>query len=660
MIEVDVEELTTKNKLLLSQIQFLNDELCKAKKDLDAEKKKHEDDLEAARSDLVHMVEESVELKNQIQVLQEDLNDLEDQHINNVGNKAIRTENISLRKDVRTLVSQLEDVSCQYEMVRDEYNSTLFEANDLRMEVSTLKNELMVKSKELKRIYRELEQNRADIAMMMREYAEAKNEENLPDDVQEIQEDNHHLQNEIESLKRHNESLTVLLNELRMEIARISEQRTALPGLIRDLDQEIEADGETLESKGVVSSLLSPDDIHAALTLCINSLSVLANASSQSEMPEMVRCVSPILLVKKQLVMVNDETAMLIRREDQHREALMGQDAQIDELQQRVENMKRLNEALQGQVDNGSYENHALQQKLRERERELQTVRRDMMVLQGMTPAAVAPLPADNGVDTASLEDMERQLDQMRQQFTQRVQEDTELQEELQREKETLETNLHKKTVEVTELQRQVTTLTEDLEKQTRMVEVKDTNIAALKAEVEKVNQRLVELQEAKSQDVSSSTVAVTELKRLLAERDRQLREKQDALEDAEDALDDERDITAKLKRENSELKLSRDGLRNDVKDLEQDNEELLEQAKKVTELSKKLQAAETECQTLRDRVQVLTKEVTRLESRATSVAQTHSMSTTGSRSGKGSNEVISRVKAVMPEFKGEVKECMK
>ena len=70
MIEVDVEELTTKNKLLLSQIQFLNDELCKAKKDLDAEKKKHEDDLEAARSDLVHMVEESVELKNQIQVLQ--------------------------------------------------------------------------------------------------------------------------------------------------------------------------------------------------------------------------------------------------------------------------------------------------------------------------------------------------------------------------------------------------------------------------------------------------------------------------------------------------------------------------------------------------------------------------------------------------------------
>lgn len=73
--------------------------------------------------------------------------------------------------------------------------------------------------------------------MMMREYAEVKNEDQGPANAREVQEENHRLKNDVESLQRHNESLTVLLNELRMEIARISEQRSVFPGLYDD-DEE--------------------------------------------------------------------------------------------------------------------------------------------------------------------------------------------------------------------------------------------------------------------------------------------------------------------------------------------------------------------------------------------------------------------------------------
>ena len=72
-----MDALISKNKLLLSQLQFLNDELSKTKKEYESEKKKHEEEMEASRSDIMHMVDENVELKNQIQTLQEDLDDLE-------------------------------------------------------------------------------------------------------------------------------------------------------------------------------------------------------------------------------------------------------------------------------------------------------------------------------------------------------------------------------------------------------------------------------------------------------------------------------------------------------------------------------------------------------------------------------------------------------
>lgn len=608
---MDVDAVMNKNKLLLSQIQFLNDELCKVKKDYEIEKKKHEDDLEASRSDLMHMVEESVELKNQIQVLKEDLDDLEDQHLSMVGNKSLRNDNLLLRKDLRTLKTQFDNVSAQYEMVRDEYNSTLFEANDLRKQIATMKNELLIKTNELKRIYRELEQNRSDMAMMMREYAEAKNEDQGPTNAKEVQEENHRLKNDVESLQRHNESLTVLLNELRMEIARISEQRSAIPGLYDDDEKEVKADGETLESKGVITNLLTPEDIHAALTLCVNSLSVLATSYGQSETPALVRCVSPVLLVKKQLMMVNDETGILVRREDQHREALMNQDSRIDELEDQLKTLQRSNETLQEQLETSNYENHSLQQKVREREREVQMVRRDMMVLQGLTPAAAPPTSSDA---SKSVEELERQLDVLRQQYTQRMQEDNDAQTALMHEKESLEEQLNKKTRDVEEMRKQIMKLEAELDKQEKLVEVKDTSITALKSEIEQTKQRLVQVQEQKSQDVSSTAVTVTELKRLLAEKDRQLKERQDALDDAEDALDDEKDITAKLKKDNRDLIEARDRLRADVKDLEEDNDELLEQVKKATEQAKQLAATEAECSSLRERIQTLMQETSVLK----------------------------------------------
>ncbi len=621
---IDVDAVINKNKLLLSQIQFLNDELCKVKKDYETEKKKHEEDLDASRSDLMHMVEESVELKNQIQVLKEDLDDLEDQHLSMVGDKSLRNDNLLLRKDIRTLKTQFENVSAQYEMVRDEYNSTLFEANDLRKQITTMKNELLIKTNELKRIYRELEQNRSDMAMMMREYAEVKNEDQGPANAREVQEENHRLKNDVESLQRHNESLTVLLNELRMEIARISEQRSVIPGLYDDDEKDVNAEGETLESKGVITNLLTPEDIHAALTLCVNSLSVLATSYGQSEAPALVRCVSPVLLVKKQLMMVNDETGILVRREDQHREALMNQDSRIDELEDQVKALQHNNEALQEQLETSNYENHSLQQKVREREREVQTVRRDMMVLQGLTPAAAPPTSNDTG---KSVEELERQLDTLRQQYTQRMKEDDEAQAALMQEKESLEEQLNKKSRDIEELHKQVMKLEADLDKQEKLVEVKDTSIAALKTEIEQTRLRLAQVQEEKSQDVSSTAVTVTELKRLLAEKDRQLKEKQDALDDAEDALDDEKDLTTKLKKDNRDLVEARDRLRADVKDLEEDNDELLEQVKKATEQAKQIAIMEAESSSLRERIATLTQETTvlkkKLETASRSVSQT-------------------------------------
>ena len=80
----DYDSLLKKNKLLLNQISFLNDELCKTKKDLENEKQKHEEDIETSKSDLKHMIEETVELKKQLQTAKDDLDDVENQFINMV------------------------------------------------------------------------------------------------------------------------------------------------------------------------------------------------------------------------------------------------------------------------------------------------------------------------------------------------------------------------------------------------------------------------------------------------------------------------------------------------------------------------------------------------------------------------------------------------
>ena len=160
----DVEVLEKKNKLLLNQIQFLTDELHKTKEELEAEKKKHSEDNDAAASDIKHMVEESIELKKRLAVLQDDLNDMEDELISTVSNKSLRNENVLLRKDIRTLKKECEEATSQYEIVRDQYNSAIIETNELRQEVESKKSELLVKTNELKRAWRELEQPREEMA----------------------------------------------------------------------------------------------------------------------------------------------------------------------------------------------------------------------------------------------------------------------------------------------------------------------------------------------------------------------------------------------------------------------------------------------------------------------------------------------------------------
>lgn len=227
----DIDALENRNKLLLSQIQYLNDELHKTKKSLEEEKQKHEEDSEAARSDLTHMVQESIELKTRIQTLQEDLDDVEEQMISMVNDKSLRNENLSLRKDIRTLTKKLEEIAERYEIVRDEYNSALFETNELRKQSQTQKNDLLMKTNELKRAWRELEQNRTDMAMMLREYAESKQQDDTPTNWREMEADNRRLRSEVETVTRHNETINTLLNELRMEISRLNEQNSTLPDL---------------------------------------------------------------------------------------------------------------------------------------------------------------------------------------------------------------------------------------------------------------------------------------------------------------------------------------------------------------------------------------------------------------------------------------------
>lgn len=227
----DIDGLENKNKLLLSQVEYLTDELYKLRKNNEEEKKKHDEDMEAARSDITHMVKESIELKTKIQSLQDDLDDYEEEIISMVGNKSLKNENLALRKDIRTLTKELEDLGERYEMVRDEYNSALFEAEDLRKQFSIQKNDLLLKTNALERAWKDLERNNADIVMLMKENAEMKQQDDTPTNWKEMESDNRRLKSELDAVTRHNETMTLLLSELRMEISRINEMNTGLPDL---------------------------------------------------------------------------------------------------------------------------------------------------------------------------------------------------------------------------------------------------------------------------------------------------------------------------------------------------------------------------------------------------------------------------------------------
>ena len=222
-------------------------------------------------------------------------------------------------------------------------------------------------------------------------------------------------------------------------------------------------------------------------------------------------------------MLVNDETAILVRRDDQHREALMQQDAKIDALETQVSALQRTSDGLQRQLDASTRETHSLQQQLRDREREVQRLRAEP-ALQGVAAS----------VDSSeAVEEMERQLSALRAEMDQRLQEEAEARETVEAARSRAEEAAQQQAREVKTLQQRVATLEAEATQAARMAEVKETSLAAARAEAEAATARYRKLQEQKSQEVSSSTLAVTELKQQLAEKEHALQEKQDALDDA-------------------------------------------------------------------------------------------------------------------------------
>ena len=576
----DYDSLLKKNKLLLNQISFLNDELCKTKKDLENEKQKHEEDIETSKSDLKHMIEETVELKKQLQTAKDDLDDVENQFINMVGNKSLRNENLSLRKDLRALKQKCDELATQYEMVRDEYNSAIFESNDLRQKVATQQTELLLKTSELKKAWRELEKNREDMALMMREFAEFKQHDDEPTNWKKMEEENHELKNEIEKVKRQNDTLSVLLNEFRMEIARINEQSSTLPSLSDDAP--VEADGETLESKGIQSSLFSPEDVNSALTLCINSLTVLTKDFNESESQDLIRRISSLMLVKKQLIVVNDNTSLLIHRDDQHRKALMEKEAKIDELEGEIQSLKANMDTANTQISSQSRELSEMKQRLEGRNREIAMVKEDQALAWRQNSAS-----GDSQIA----------------QLQQRLQEASELRSGLMRERDDLAAQLAQEKLDNEDLKREVAKLKkENEETEARLMEVttiqlelaaqqdshadQEQTITDLRSKLEEISAANAKLMDEKMRLLSDFTVQITDLKRKLTDRE-------DEIDDLEDSLDNEKDATEKLRKENKELVEVRDHLRSDVKELEADNDDLREQLERFNERSKQNQDTE-------------------------------------------------------------------
>lgn len=575
----DTGSLEKKNKLLLNQIQFLTDELHKVKVDLETEKKKHQEDNEAATSDIKHMVEETIELKKRLSVMADDLDDMEDELISTVSNKSLRNENLILRKDIRTLKEEYEEVSNQYEIVREQYNNAILETNDLRQEVETKKNEVLVKTNELKRVWRELEQNREDMALMMREYAEKNAQNSEPTNWKKMEEENTKLKGDVERLTRHNETLTTLMNELQMEISRMNEQESIMPSLSNDHSSITSKD--TLESHGVITSLFSQEDIGNALLLCINSLVVMMNVFTQSSNQELIRRVSVLNLLKKQIVLVKDEVQVIVHREDQHRQALMEQEMKVDESEAALKTLKSENEKLSSELTAKNYDLHAAQQQLKEKTRELELLQADVKA------------SGKRVTSTAS----EAQLEAIRSSFNRQLKESSDAKGEVMRERDELK-------LQMDALQRQLESKDAELDsrqqaiaKQEKVVATKDTMIEALRKQVNDQTASIQLLKDELSKNQSSTTLESSELRQKILEKEKKIQELQDDLDDAEDNLDDEKEVTEKLRKENKELAEARDRLRGDVKDLERDNEELTEELKRQAALGEQLKRKDAECQ---------------------------------------------------------------
>ena len=138
---------------------------------------------------------------------------------------------------------------------------------------------------------------------------------------------------------------------------------------------------ETLETHGVISSIFSPEDVSSCITLLLNSLGLMITDFSQSNTQELIRRVSSLLLIKKQLIAINDEATVLTHRDDQHRQALIDKEMKIDDLEQQIKNLQRQNDNLTTQISSRSSTGAIELQQLQEKEEEIAELKKQIKSL---------------------------------------------------------------------------------------------------------------------------------------------------------------------------------------------------------------------------------------------------------------------------------------
>lgn len=341
---------------------------------------------------------------------------------------------------------------------------------------------------------------------------------------------------------------------------------------------------ETLETHGVISSIFSPEDVSSCITLLLNSLGLMITDFSQSNTQELIRRVSSLLLIKKQLIAINDEATVLTHRDDQHRQALIDKEMKIDDLEQQIKNLQRQNDNLTAQISSRSSTGAMEIQQLQEKEEEIAELKKQ-----------IKSLSLETSTSQTSLLTKEKQIQSFRLSTSSVIEE--------------LEASKSQLTQQTIDLQQQVVNLTSELadlkgmkesnEKtiatQRSLLEMKEDSIKELTKKVETLSSLSSQLRNTNDQSTSQNTIIITQLKRDIADKDKKIKELEDELDDAEDALDDEKDITAKLRKDLKDITESRDHLRNDLKEVETDNDELIEELKKANELNKQYQEKEKE-----------------------------------------------------------------